>query len=83
MARISTVSPRRASGEAADVYGYMAEVGGAENLVAKIVQLFSLRPASMRRMIRRWELAMWMGREPRAMRETAAVAVSRFNECDY
>lgn len=82
MAFIATIPPARATGEAAAVYRYMAEVGGAD-LVGKIVQLFSLRPASMRRMIRSWELAMWVGDEPRAMRETVAAAVSRLNNCHY
>jgi hypothetical protein len=57
MAFIKTISPGRASGEAAEVYDYMAEVSG-NRMVAKIVQIFSLRPASMRRMIRQWELTM-------------------------
>jgi alkylhydroperoxidase family enzyme len=35
----------------------MAEVSGS-GMVAKIVQIFSLRPASMRRMIRQWELTI-------------------------
>jgi hypothetical protein len=54
MAFIKTVPPREAIGETAEVYRYMrymAEVGG-HTVVAKIVQTFSLRPASMRRMIR-------------------------------
>jgi hypothetical protein len=52
-------------------------------MVAKIVQIFSLRPASMKRMIRQWELAMWKGGTPRQERELAAAAVSRFNNCHY
>jgi alkylhydroperoxidase family enzyme len=52
-------------------------------LVAQVVQVFSLRPASMRRMIRSWELAMWLGDEPRASRELVAAAVSRLNDCHY
>ena len=79
---IATIPPRDAVGDTADVYRYMREVGGG-GLIAKVVQLFSLRPASMRRMIRSWEIAMWMGREPRATRELVASAVSRFNECHY
>jgi hypothetical protein len=82
MAFIATVRPRDAAGETREVYRYMAAVGG-QSMVARIVQLFSLRPGSMRRMIRSWELAMWMGDGPRAMRETAAAAVSRFNDCHY
>ena len=51
MAFIKTIPPGKANGEAAEVYNYMAEVSGI-GMVAKIVQIFSLRPASMRRMIR-------------------------------
>lgn len=51
--------------------------------VAQVVQIFSLRPASMRRMIRAWELAMWAGDEPRVARELVAAAVSRLNDCHY
>ncbi len=53
------------------------------DLVAGVVQVFSLRPASMRRMIRSWELAMWVGDVPRADRELVAAAVSRLNDCHY
>ena len=51
MASIKTIPPGKATGEAAEVYNYMAEVSGT-GMVAKIVQIFSLRPDSMRRMIR-------------------------------
>jgi hypothetical protein len=82
VAFITTVSPRRATGEAAAAYRYMAEVGGSD-FVANVVRLFSVRPASMRRMIRSWELTMWVGDEPRTLRETVASAVSRLNDCHY
>ena len=82
MAYIKTISPRKASGETREAYNYMAEVAGSR-MVAKIVQIFSLRPASMQRMIRQWELAMWKGSVPRQLRELAAAAVSRFNSCHY
>jgi len=82
LAFIETIPPARAAGETADVYRYMAEVAGAP-MVAKIVQLFSLRPASMRAMIRGWELGMWAGDEPRPMRELVGAAVSRLNVCHY
>ena len=82
MAFIRTVSPKRATGETRDAYRYMAEVGG-QDMVAKIVQLFSLRPASMRRMIRSWELTMWVGTAPRATRELVAATISRLNDCHY
>jgi alkylhydroperoxidase family enzyme len=82
MAFIATIPPGRATGETAAVYRYMEEVGGTR-LIGKIVQLFSLRPASMRRMIRSWELTQWVGEEPRPTRELVAAAVSRFNDCHY
>jgi alkylhydroperoxidase family enzyme len=82
VAFIEIVPPSKATGETAAAYAYMAEVGG-QDLVAKIVQLFSLRAGSMRRMIRSWELIMWAGDEPRQDRELAAAAVSRFNNCHY
>ena len=82
MAFVATIPPARATGETRDVYRYMREVGGS-GAVARIVQLFSLRPASMRRAIRSWELAMWTGGEPRAQREFLAAAISRLNACHY
>jgi hypothetical protein len=82
VAFIEIVPPGRATGATAAAYAYMAEVGGRD-LIAKIVQMFSLRPASMRRMIRTWELVMWAGDAPRPMREMVAAAVSRFNDCHY
>lgn len=82
MAFIKTIAPGKATVEAAEVYEYMAEVSGS-GMVAKIVQIFSLQPASMRRMIRQWELTMWVGNVPRRHRELVAAAVSRFNNCHY
>ena len=82
MAFIRIVPPGKASGETAEVYRYMAEVGGHE-MVGKIVQMFSVRPQSMRRMIRNWELTMWAGTAPRPMRETLAATISRLNNCHY
>ena len=82
MAFIKTISPNKATGETKVVYNYMAEVVGHDR-VAKIVQIFSLRPGSMKRMVRQWELAMWKGSVPRQSRELAAAAVSRFNNCHY
>lgn len=64
------------------VHAYMHEVGGL-GVTANIMRMFSLRPASMRRMIRTWELGMWMGEEPRATRELVAAMVSRINQCVY
>lgn len=82
MAFIEVISPNKATGETAEAYRYMSQVGSSD-MVAKIVQVFSLRSSAMRMMVRRWELAMWMGDEPRRMREMLAAAVSRFNNCHY
>ncbi len=79
---IAVVPPSKATGETAEVYRALRRVSGS-GLVAKVVQAFSLRPASMRRMIRGWELAMWIGDEPRTQRELVAAAVSRLNDCHY
>jgi hypothetical protein len=80
---IATVAPGRAGQEAARAYRYLEEVMGSERVVARVVQAFSLRPASMLRMVRSWDIAMWRGREPRASRELLAAAVSRLNDCHY
>ena len=82
MAYILTVPPSRATGETSEAYEYMRQVGGIDR-VTRIVQVFSLRPASMRRMIRTWELSNWVGDEPRRTRELVAAAVSRLNNCHY
>ena len=79
---IATIPPSQARGETAEVYAALRRMSGS-GLVAQVVQVFSLRPASMRRMIRSWELAMWAGEEPRARRELVAAAVSRLNDCHY
>ena len=83
MSFIEVIPPKRADGATADVYRYMNDVAGGGEMAAKIVQMFSLRPESMRRMIRTWELAMWVGSQPRTDREMIAAMVSRFNNCDY
>ncbi len=82
MAFIKIIPPGKATGETAEVYKYLASVTG-QRIVPKIVQIFSLRPGSMRRMIRLWELGMWLGNAPRQSREMVAAAVSRFNSCHY
>jgi len=82
VAFITTVPPRAATGEARETYRYMRHVGGSGS-VARVIQLFSLRPGSMRRAIRSWELAMWAGDQPRAPREFLAAAISRLNDCHY
>ena len=80
MAFIATIPPGQASGETAEVYRYMRQVGGS-GMVGKIVQLFSLRPGSMRRMIRSWELSNWMGDEPRPTRELVAAGAHHPSSC--
>lgn len=82
MAWIRTPSVSEGGPELAAVHREMHQVVGLP-LVANVVRLFSLRPASMRRMIRTWEIAMWMGPEPRATRELVAAMVSRANRCVY
>jgi hypothetical protein len=83
MAFINVVPPGKAIGETADAYKSLARFGGGQGMVPKIVQIFSLRPGSMKMMIRKWELAMWAGDEPRYLREMVAAAVSRLNSCHY
>jgi hypothetical protein len=82
MAWIRTVPPKEARGETREVYRYMAEVAG-DKLVARIVQMFSLKAGSMRRMIRNWDITMWRGDVPRHQRELLASLVSRLNDCAY
>jgi len=83
MAFIRVIPPAQATGETAATYRYMREVLGGFDRAARIVQLFSLRPGSMRRMVRSWELAMWCAQEPRAARELMAAVISRLNDCHY
>lgn len=82
MAFVAVIPPARATGETAAAYADLRRVVGAD-MVAKIVQLFSLRPASMRRMTRSWELSQWTGSEPRPTRELLGAIVSRLNDCHY
>ena len=79
---IEVIAPRAATGETRDAYRYMRQVGGG-GMIANVVRLFSLRPATMRRMVRSWELAMWVGDEPRDLRELMAASISRYNDCHY
>ncbi len=82
MAFIETVPPGKATGETAQAYRLLENVLGSK-VVPNIVQVFSLRPNSMRRMIRLWELSMWFGDVPRQTSEMIAAMVSRVNECHY
>ena len=82
MPHIATVPPAQATGETAEVYAELRRMSGS-GLVAQVVQVFSLRASSMRRMIRSWELAMWVGGAPRVVRELIAAAVARLEHCHY
>ena len=82
MPHIATVPPAQATGETADVYGELRRMSGS-GLAAQVVQVFSLRASSMRRMIRSRELAMWVGGAPRVVRELIAAAVARLEHCHY
>ena len=82
MPHIATVPPAQATGETAEVYAELRRMSGS-GLVAQVVQVFSLRASSMRRMIRSWELAMWVGVAPRVHRELVAAAVARLEHCHY
>jgi hypothetical protein len=82
MAYIQIISPGKATGETAEVYKQSSRMSDSA-LIPKIVQLFSLRPASMQMMLRKFELTMWAGNVSRQSRELVAAAVSRFNNCDY
>jgi hypothetical protein len=82
MAHIEIISPGKATGETAKVYRQATRMSDSA-LIPKIVQLFSLRPATMQMMLRKFELAMWAGNAPRHSRELVAAAVSRFNNCHY
>ncbi len=82
MSYIATIAPGRATGDTAAVYGEARRLAGTP-LIANIVRLFSLRPASMRFMIRGWELGMWVGDAPRTTRELIGAMVSRLNDCHY
>jgi hypothetical protein len=82
MSFIATVPPSRADAELAAAYKYLYRVAGGR-IPARIFQSFSSRPSSMTRFIRNWELALWIGDEPRRYRELVAVAVSRLASCDY
>jgi hypothetical protein len=83
MAYIATISPRQATGDLGAAYRELAGMLGGDRFIARVVQVFSLRAGSMRRMMRGWEIAMWMGSEPRARRELLASLVSRLNDCHY
>ena len=82
MAYIETIAPRKATGETAVVYKQASRMSDS-SLIPNIVQLFSLRPATMQMMLRKFELTMWAGNVPRQHRKMVAAAISRFNHCHY
>ena len=82
MTFISTVPPRKAKEQVAEIYRYTKTTTRFRKM-PNVVQVFSLRPETMRRVVREWELSMVIGDEPRAMRELTAVIVSRLNGCHY
>ncbi|MHC4424395.1 MAG: hypothetical protein ACYSWR_06995 [Planctomycetota bacterium] len=82
MAYIEIIPPGKAIGETAEIYKQAERISDSA-LIPKIVQLFSLRPATMQMMLRKFELTMWAGNVPRQSRELVAATVSRFNNCHY
>jgi hypothetical protein len=82
MAYIKTIPPRKATGQLAEAYRAAARVIGTNN-IPKVIQVTSLRPATLKRLIRVYELSMWMVDQPRATLEMVAAAVSRLNNCHY
>lgn len=82
MAYIEIIPPCKATGETAEVYKHAIRMSDSQ-LIPKIVQIFSLHPATMKMMLRKFELTMWAGSVPRQSRELFAAAVSRFNNCHY
>ena len=82
MSFIATVSPWRANAEVVAAYRNLYRVAGGW-IPGRIFRVFSLRPSTMVRFTRNWELAMWACVEPRQNRELMAVAVSRLASCDY
>jgi len=82
MAFIKIIPPGRAAAAVKNEYQAASQISNS-SLIPKIVQIFSIKPASMRSMLRKFELTMWMGTVPRQSREMVAAVVSRFNECHY
>ena len=82
MSFIATTPPSRATAEGKAAYRYMYRVAGGW-IPGNIFKTFGLRPATMTRYIRDWEVAMWSCDEPRRTRELVAAATSRLARCDY
>lgn len=82
MAFIKIISPGQATEAVKKEYQTASQLSDS-SLIPKIVQIFSVKPASMQSMLRKFELTMWMGTVSRENRELVAAVVSRFNECHY
>jgi len=82
MAYIRTISPKNATGSLANSYQDFIQLCGYDR-IPKVIQILSLRPDTMKRIIRVWELGMWVSDEPRDMLELVAALVSRMNQCHY
>jgi hypothetical protein len=82
MSFVATVPPSRANAEVVAAYRYLYRVAGGK-IPGRIFRVLSLRPSTMVRFVRNWELASWAGNEPRQNRELMAVVVSRLASCDY
>jgi len=82
MAFIAETPPARAQGELKQAYAMVERsVAGATN--THLIRALSASPAAMQRLVRRWELTMWVGDVPRAERELAASLTSRLLGCSY
>jgi AhpD family alkylhydroperoxidase len=82
MAFIQTIPPKKATGELAAAYRTFGDRFGAD-MIAKIIQAVSLRPTSVARAARAFELSQWYGEGSRVHRELVAATISRLNECHY
>ncbi len=82
MAYIKTIPPHKATGETAEVYQYMFRLTGFIK-TPNLFKVLSLEPAGFKRIIRGYELTMWMSDQPRARLEMVATMVSRLNDCPY
>ncbi len=80
MAYIRHIPPSRASGRLAHIY---REIRNEVPRVPNLMQVFSLRPETMRSIYRSWLASMWNGTVPRQTKELVAVAVSKVTNCDY
>lgn len=82
MAYIRTIPPNKARGRLAEAYQEAYTIMGNRR-VPKVIQVASLRPNSLIRINRIYELSMWMTDLPRENVEFTAAAVSRLNQCRY